>query len=110
MDFTFNEQQDQFRDAVRSFLVVEAAPERLREYWETPTGRSAEMRKKITDQGVLALSVPEELGGLGQSDVDWIQILQEVGYHGIPDSLSDAAYLAVSILNSMPAECASFKN
>ncbi len=109
MDFTFDDQQNQFRDAVRSFLVVEAAPERLREYWETPTGRSPEMRQKVTDQGVTALSVPEEFGGLGQNDVDWIQILQEVGYHGIPDSLSDAAYLAVSILNALPAEQADFK-
>lgn len=109
MDFTFDEQQDQFRDAVRSFLVVEAAPERLREYWETPTGRSPEMRQKVTDQGVTSLSVPEEFGGLGQNDVDWVQILQEVGYHGLPDSLSDAAYLAVSILNSLPEEQAAFK-
>lgn len=109
MDFTFDDQQNQFRDAVRSFLVVEAAPERLREYWETPTGRSAEMRKKVTDQGVTALSVPEAYGGLGQNDVDWIQILQEVGYHGIPDSLSDAAYLAVSMLNALPPEQEAFK-
>ncbi len=109
MDFSFNEQQDQFRDAVRSFLVVEAAPERLREYWETPTGRSAEMRQKITDQGVTALSVPEEHGGLGLGDEDWIQILEQVGYHGIPDSLSDSAYLGVALLNSLPDECADFR-
>ena len=94
MDFTFDAQQNQFRDAVRSFLVVEAAPERLREYWETPTGRSAEMRKKITDQGITSLSVPEAYGGLGMGDVDWVQILEQVGYHGIPDSLAEAAYLA----------------
>ncbi len=104
MDFTFDAQQNQFRDAVRSFLVVEAAPERLREYWETPTGRSAEMRKKITDQGITSLSVPEAYGGLGMGDVDWVQILEQVGYHGIPDSLAEAAYLGVAILNALPDE------
>lgn len=102
MNFSFDEQQTQFRDAVKSFLVVEAAPERLREYWETQTGRSAEMRQKVTEQGVTALSVPEEYGGMGLSEVDWVLILQEVGYHGLPDSLSDAAYLAVAILKSLP--------
>lgn len=104
MNFTFDDQQIEFRDAVRKFLVVEAAPERLREYWETQTGRSSEMRQQLTDQGLTGLSVPEENGGLGLADIDWVLLLQEVGYHGIPDSLSDAAYLTVSILKQLPAD------
>ncbi|HWU69336.1 MAG TPA: acyl-CoA dehydrogenase family protein [Stenotrophobium sp.] len=106
MDFTFESQQQDFRDAVRRFLVVEAAPEMLREFWETQSGRSAEMRAKVTEQGLTALSVPEEFGGMGLNDLDWVLILQELGYHGIPDSLSDAAYLAVDILNQLPASVA----
>ena len=102
MDFSFSQQQAEFRDAVRRFLVVEAAPEQLREYWETPNGRSEEMRGKITGQGITALSVPETYGGLGQDDVDWVRILEEAGYHGIPDSLADAAYVAVGLLNALP--------
>ncbi len=103
MDFTFSDQQIAFRDAIRSFLVVEAAPELLREYWETPSGRSHEMRRKSADQGITSLSVPEEYGGLGQNDLDWVLILQEIGYHGVPDSLSDAAYLGANILRQLPA-------
>ncbi|MGH8541167.1 MAG: acyl-CoA dehydrogenase family protein [Stenotrophobium sp.] len=102
MDFTFDAQQFEFRDAVRRFLVVEAAPEMLRDFWETHSGRSSEMRAKVTEQGLTALSVPEEFGGLGQNDLDWVLILQELGYHGIPDSLSDSAYLAVDILSRLP--------
>ncbi len=101
MDFTFSKQQVQFRDAARSFLVVEAAPELLREYWETPSGRSEEMRRKVTEQGLTALSVPESLGGMGLGDLDWVLVLQEVGYHGIPDSLSDAAYVGTGLLNAL---------
>ena len=112
MHFTFDDQQIQFRDAVRSFLVVAAAPEELREFWETDEyGRSNEMRGKITDQGLTALSVPEAHGGMGLGDLDWVLLLQEVGYHAIPDSLSDAAYVAVGILNDLPddAACSEFK-
>jgi len=105
MDFTFSDQQLEFRDAIRRFLVVEAAPELLREYWETPLGRSHAMRQKSADQGVTALSVPEEYGGLGQNDLDWVMILQEIGYHGIPDSLSDAAYVAANMLQALPKSC-----
>jgi alkylation response protein AidB-like acyl-CoA dehydrogenase len=64
------------------------------------------MRAKVTEQGLTALSVPEEFGGMGLNDLDWVLILQELGYHGIPDSLSDAAYLAVDILNQLPASVA----
>lgn len=104
MDFTFNDQQLAFREAVRKFLVVEAAPEMLRDIWETTrTGRSAELRGKLADQGLTALSVPEAHGGMGLGEVDWVLVHQELGYHGIPDSLTDCAYLAVGLLNALPA-------
>lgn len=102
MDFTFDEQQIEFRDAIRRFLMTEAAPEQLREYWETPTGRSDDMRAKLAEQGLTALSVPEAHGGLEQSDLDWVLLLQEVGYHGISDSLVDAAYLGAMMLRELP--------
>lgn len=103
MDFTFTSEQLAFREAVRKFLVVEAAPEMLREIWETTrTGRSAELRAKLADQGLTALSVPEEHSGIGLGDVDWVQVHQELGYHGIPDSLTDTAYAAVGLINNLP--------
>ena len=104
MDFTFDAQQLAFRDAIRKFLVVEAAPEMLRDIWETTkTGRSAELRGKLADQGLTALSVPEAFGGIGLGATDWVLVQQELGYHGIPDSLVDTAFLAVWLLNQLPA-------
>lgn len=102
MDFTFDDQQLEFRDAIRKFLMVEAAPEMLREIWETKSGRSATLRAKLADQGLTALSVPEIHGGIGQGDLDWVLIQQELGYYAIPDSLTDTAYLAAYLLNNLP--------
>jgi alkylation response protein AidB-like acyl-CoA dehydrogenase len=102
MDFTFDEQQVAFRDAIRKFLMVEAAPELLAEIWETPSGRSTELRAKAADQGLTALSVPEDYGGIGLGDLDWVLIQQELGYYAIPDSLSDTAYVAVHLLKNLP--------
>jgi alkylation response protein AidB-like acyl-CoA dehydrogenase len=104
MDFTFNEEQLALRDAVHKFLMVEAAPEMLREIWETKTGRSTELRAKLAEQGLTALSVPEAHGGMGLNDLDWVLVLRELGYYGIPDSLSDSAYLAVHLLNGLPKD------
>ncbi|HEU0196882.1 MAG TPA: acyl-CoA dehydrogenase family protein, partial [Nevskiaceae bacterium] len=106
MDFTFDEQQLAFRDAAHRTLMVEAAPELLREIWETHSGRSAKLRKQWAEQGVTALSVPEAFDGLGQGDLEWVLIQQELGYFAIADSLIDSACLATDILTRLPQEVA----
>ncbi|WP_341649211.1 acyl-CoA dehydrogenase family protein [Thauera humireducens] len=103
MDFTFADDQLTFREAVSRFLMTEAAPEMLREIWETDTGRSPELRKNIAEQGLTALSVPEDCGGLGMDDVAWALMTQELGYYAIPDSLADAAYVAAGLITALPA-------
>lgn len=102
MDFTFNEDQIAFRDSVSRFLMTEAAPEMLREIWETDAGRSPELRQKIAEQGLMGLSIPESHGGLGLGDMDWALLTQELGYYAIPDSLADTAYIVSGILTGLP--------
>jgi len=102
VDFTFNEDQLALRDSVSRFLMKEAAPELLREIWETGGGRSPELRAKIAAQGMTGLSVPEPYGGLGMGDVDWSLITEELGYYAIPDSLADTACVATGVLCAVP--------
>ena len=98
MDFTFTDDQLTFREAISRFLMTEAAPEMLREIWETDAGRSPDLRNKIAAQGLTALSVPEAEGGLGMDDVAWALMTQELGYYAIPDSMADTAYVATGLL------------
>ncbi|WP_048307077.1 acyl-CoA dehydrogenase family protein [Halomonas sp. PR-M31] len=102
MDFTFTDDELAFREAISRFLMVEAAPEVLREIWETDSGRSPDLRHKMAEQGMTALSVPEECGGMGLGDVAWSLMTQELGYYGIPDSLADTAYVAEGLINDLP--------
>ena len=102
MDFTFTEDQVALRDSVSRFLMNEAAPELLREIWETGGGRSRELRARFAAQGVTGLSVPEAYGGLGLGDLDWALVTEELGYYAIPDSLTDTAYVATSLLCAIP--------
>ena len=104
MDFTLNPDFLALRESVSRFLMIEAAPEKLREIWQTDAGRSPEMRGMLADQGLTALSVPEDLGGMGMGDIAWSLITQELGYFSVPESLVDAAYIAVGLLNHLPAE------
>jgi alkylation response protein AidB-like acyl-CoA dehydrogenase len=102
MDFTFSDDQLAFREAISRFLMTEAAPEMLREIWETDVGRSPELRNKIAEQGLTGLSVPEAYGGLGMDDVAWALMTQELGYYAIPDSLADTAYVASALIEALP--------
>ncbi|MEB0205393.1 acyl-CoA dehydrogenase family protein [Pseudomonas sp. CCC3.1] len=102
MDFTFTDDQQTFREAISRFLMTEAAPEMLREIWETDVGRSPDLRNKIAEQGLTALSVPEAFGGLGMDDVAWALMTQELGYYAIPDSLADTAYVACALIAVLP--------
>lgn len=102
MDFTFDEDQIALRDSVSRLLMNEAAPEMLRDVWETGRGRSPELRAKIAEQGLTALSVPDQYGGLGQGDIDWALITQELGYFAIPDTLAETACVATGLLCALP--------
>lgn len=101
MDFTFTDDELAFKEAISRFLMTEAAPEALREIWETDSGRSPELRAKMAEQGLTALSVPEHAGGLGLNDVAWSLMTQELGYYGIPDSMADTAYVAAGLLAAL---------
>ena len=106
MEFTFTADQMAFRDSVSRFLMTEAPPEMLREVWDTDAGRSPELRRKIAEQGLTGLSVPETEGGLGLGDIDWVLMTQELGYYAIPDSLTDTAYVASAMIAGLAADTA----
>jgi len=114
MNFNFTDDQLVFRDAVRKFLMVEAAPEVLREIWAGDAGRSPDLRRKFTEQGLTSISVAEEFGGLGMGDIDWCLIHQELGYFAVPDSLIDTAYISAGIfadlLKQNPVNASFYKN
>ena len=102
MDFTFSEDQFAFRDSMSRFLMTEAAPEMLREVWETEAGRSPALWRKLAEQGMTSLSVPEAEGGLGLADIDWALLTQELGYYAIPDPVTDTACVAAAVLAALP--------
>ena len=62
--FGFTEEQEMFRETVQRFARQELAPgakERAKK-----TDRPLELIKKVADQGLVGLAVPEEFGGGGQ--------------------------------------------
>lgn len=101
MDFTFTEDQLLFQESVREFLVNEITPERLRASWETDTGRSDEMWAQLTQLGLTGLTVPEEFGGLGMSELDFVLLAQECGYVALNEPLVHSVLVATPLLSSI---------
>lgn len=100
MDFTFSEDELLFRETIHRFLATEASPETLRDIWSGDTDAST-LLSLIAEQGLSALSVPEEQGGLAMGDVAWSLMTQELGYHAIPDVFANSAYVATGLLTAL---------
>jgi len=107
MDFTFSEDQLLFRDSVRDFLVNEVTPERVRASWELDDGRDAALWQQLAELGLTGMTVPEEFGGLGMNELDFVLLAQECGYVALPEPLVNTALVAVPVLSSLGGEVAS---
>ncbi len=106
MDFTFSEDQLLFQESVRDFLVNEITPEKIRELWETESGRSDELWRQLAELGLTGLTVPEEFGGLGMNELDFVLLAQECGYVALPEPLVHTALVAVPLLQAIGGELA----
>ena len=98
MDFSFSRDQLLFQDNVRSFLINEVTPERLRELWHTDSGRSDALWAQLVELGLTALTVPEAYGGMGMDPLDFVLLAQECGYAGLPEPLVDTLLIGVPLL------------
>ena len=79
MHFNFSEEQLLFQQGLRDMLAKECASERIRALWDSDTGRSPELWSAFAGMGLTGLLVPEESGGLGMDETDFVLLLEETG-------------------------------
>lgn len=108
MDFTFTEDQILFQDEIKKFLTNEITPESIRARWETDTGRSDAVWAQLAELGLTGMTVPEEFGGLGMNEVDFILLAQECGYVALPEPLVETVLVAVPLINDLPDDAVKF--
>ena len=102
MDFTFSEAQLAERRRVRRVLMSEVSPEWLRELWASDAGPAAGAWPLLTGVGLTAVSIAAAHGGRGGTDVDWVLLAQELGYHALPGALLDTAWIGAALLADLP--------
>ncbi|NQD92791.1 acyl-CoA/acyl-ACP dehydrogenase [Pseudomonas sp. CrR25] len=101
MNFSFTNDQLLFQANVRSFLTNEVTPERIRELWQSESGRSDELWAQLAELGLTALSVPEAYGGLGMNELDFVLLAQECGYAGLAEPLVESMLVGVPLLAAL---------
>ena len=97
MHFAFSDQQTEFRQAVRQVLAKECTTDHLRAAFERPAARTPRW-DTLAGMGVVGLSVPESLGGLGLGLVDLVPLLEEAGRVALPEPLLETTALLAPLL------------
>lgn len=103
-EFTFNEEQQQLRTAVRKFCADNFDEQTVRRLMESEVPFDAKVWHRLgSELGVLGLSVPEADGGVGGSLVDQAVAVEVFGATLACGPLYGTVFLAIPALVACPA-------
>ena len=102
MDFDFSDDQQQLRDAVARWVDKAYTFER-RQSIAKQGGFSREVWSELAELGLTALTVPEQYDGLGQSAVDAMVVMEELGRGLVMEPLAQA-FVATAVLSQFGDE------
>jgi hypothetical protein len=102
MDFDFSDDQQQLRDAVARWVDKGYTFER-RQSIAKQGGFSREVWSELAELGLTALTVPEQYDGLGQSAVDAMVVMEELGRGLVMEPLAQA-FVATAVLSQFGDE------
>lgn len=94
MEFTFSEDQEALRGAVRDLLAREATPAYVRAMEDDPAGITPELWDTLVGVGWPGLLVPEQHGGLGLGMTDLVVVLEEMGRIPFPGPFLSSSVIA----------------
>ncbi|HAK62720.1 MAG TPA: acyl-CoA dehydrogenase [Alphaproteobacteria bacterium] len=94
MQFSFSDEQEQFRTGLRRFLNEKSPPSEIRRLMATDTGYDRDAWKQLnTSLGLTAVQIPEAYGGQGFGFVELAIVLEEMGR-----ALLCAPYFSTAVL------------
>lgn len=96
MDFSFNDEQQLFRDTLRDFVDKQIVP--VARDWEQSGRYPDEIVATMRELGLFGLAIPESYGGLGADTVSFVLTFEEIsrgwmGIAGILGSHSVSCYM-----------------
>ncbi|KRF11588.1 acyl-CoA dehydrogenase [Nocardioides sp. Soil797] len=94
MKFVLTAEQESFASTLDKLLTASDAVAVARAWAAGESGAGLKLWARLADQGVNALVVPEQAGGMGASPVELVIAFEALGRHGIPGPwVESAAFL-----------------
>jgi alkylation response protein AidB-like acyl-CoA dehydrogenase len=104
MRFALTDEQRGFGAALGDLLAGSDVVAVARAWAQDDTGPGLALWKRLADQGLSALLVPEASGGLGGHPVDLAVAFEQLGRHAVPGPwVESAAYLPALLRDASPA-------
>ncbi|MDT0201610.1 acyl-CoA dehydrogenase [Nocardioides sp. AE5] len=101
MRFTFTPEQESFAATLDKLLAGAGTVAAARAWAEDDTAPGLALWQRLAEQGVNALLVPEESGGMGASGVELAIAFEALGRHAVPGPwVESAAYLPLALADT----------
>jgi len=99
MDFRFNETQLLFAETTKEMLLRECTSSNLKEMILKEQGTIPNLWDNLSSLGVLGMTGPQNLGGLGMSDIDHVLIMEELGRFICPEIVLEHTAIGIPLLS-----------
>lgn len=105
MRFVLTEDQRDFAAALDALLTSSDTVAVARAWADGDYGPGLKLWSRLAEQGVNALVVPEESGGMGATPVELVLALEALGRHAVPGPwVESAAYLPLALADATTLE------
>jgi len=101
MDFNFSEEQIMMSDVLREFLTAECTMGELRKQIASDVPRDETRWAKLAEMGLFTVLLPEDAGGLGLAEQDFVLLAEAAGYANLPEALIEHAGVAAPLLAAL---------
>lgn len=101
MDFTLSDEQKMFAETAQTLFADTCTPDHWRKLMEAGEVRHDERWAAIVENGFTLVLLPEEVGGLGLSELDFSLIAEQAGYVALPEPLVESAGVAAPLLATL---------
>lgn len=98
MDFTLSAEQAAIAEMARTLFAETCGPEQWRRQMESGEAHDAMRWIAISQTGLTLMLLPEAVGGMGLSELDFALIAEAAGAVALPDPLVESAGVAAPIL------------
>ncbi len=100
MRFAPSPEQLAFASSLRELLVAADTPAVVRAWVGGDPAPGRKLWRRLADQGVLALALPDEHGGFGATPVDLVLAFEELGRAAVPGPLVESIAVLPSLLRN----------